>query len=128
MFEKSVDELKELGADITTAEIAQQPDLWEDTFQIYADNKAAIEKFLAEANAMAEGRTSVVFAGAGTSDYVGDTVATPRPTTSSRSPRPTSSPRRATSSAPTSRPSWSPSRVPATAPSRLQPSTLPAST
>lgn len=75
MFEKSVDELKELGADITTAEIAQQPDLWEDTFQIYADNKAAIEKFLAEANAMAEGRTSVVFAGAGTSDYVGDTVA-----------------------------------------------------
>ena len=38
MFEKSVDELKALGADITTAEIAQQPDLWEDSFQIYTDN------------------------------------------------------------------------------------------
>ena len=75
MFTKSVEELKELGADITTAEIMQQPDLWEDTFQIYADNKEAIEAFLASANAMVEGRTSVIFTGAGTSDYVGDTVA-----------------------------------------------------
>ena len=75
MFEKSVDELKALGAYITTAEIAQQPDLWEDTFQIYTDNKAAIETFLAEANAMGEARTVVVFTGAGTSDYVGDTCA-----------------------------------------------------
>lgn len=75
MFEKGLEELKALGADITTAEIKQQPELWEDTFQIYADNKEAIEAFLAEANAMAEGRTSVIFTGAGTSDYVGDTVA-----------------------------------------------------
>ena len=75
MFEKSVEELKALGADITTAEIKQQPELWEDTFQIYMDNKDAIEAFLAEANSMAEGRTSVVFAGAGTSDYVSDTAA-----------------------------------------------------
>ena len=75
MFEKSTDELKAMGADITTAEIAQQPDLWEDTFQIYADHKAEIETFLAEANAMGEGRTVVVFTGAGTSDYVGDTCA-----------------------------------------------------
>lgn len=75
MFEKTAEELKGLGADITTAEIVQQPDLWEDTFQIYQDNKEAIEAFLAEVDAMAEGRTTVVFAGAGTSDYVGDTVA-----------------------------------------------------
>ena len=75
MFEKSLEELKTLGADITTAEIKQQPELWEDTFQIYQDNKQAIEEFLAAANAMADGRTSVVFTGAGTSDYVGDTVA-----------------------------------------------------
>ena len=75
MFTKTVEELKELGADITTAEIMQQPDLWEDTFQIYADNKEAIEAFLASAKAMAEGRVSVIFTGAGTSDYVGDTVA-----------------------------------------------------
>ena len=75
MFEKSLEELQELGAHITTAEIKQQPDLWEETYRIYADNKAAIETFLAEANAMAEGRTQVIFTGAGTSDYVGDTAA-----------------------------------------------------
>lgn len=75
MFKKSLEELKTLGADITTAEIKQQPELWEDTFQIYQDNKQAIEEFLAAANAMADGRTSVIFTGAGTSDYVGDTVA-----------------------------------------------------
>ena len=75
MFEKSQEELKALGADITTAEIAQQPDLWEDTLKIYADNLDAIEEVLASARAMGEGRLSVVFTGAGTSDYVGDTAA-----------------------------------------------------
>ena len=75
MFEKSLEELKGLGADITTAEIKQQPELWEDTYQIYQDNKEAIEKLLADACAMGEGRLSVIFTGAGTSDYVGDTVA-----------------------------------------------------
>lgn len=76
MFEKSVEELKAMGADITTGEIAQQPELWEDTLSIYRDNKEAIEKFLAEARAMADGgRLTVIFTGAGTSDYVGDTCA-----------------------------------------------------
>ena len=59
----------------TTAEIAQQPELWRDTLNIYRENKEAIEAFLAEARAMGEGRLSVVFTGAGTSDYVGDTCA-----------------------------------------------------
>ena len=75
MFEKSLDELKALGADITTAEIKQQPELWLDTLNIYKENLEAIEAFLADARAMGEGRLSVVFTGAGTSDYVGDTVA-----------------------------------------------------
>ena len=75
MFEKSVEELKELGADITTLEIKQQPELWRDAFNIYKDNLDAVEKFLAEARSMGEGRLSVVFTGAGTSDYVGDTCA-----------------------------------------------------
>ena len=47
MFEKSVEELTELGAQITTAEIAQQPELWRDTLNIYRENKEAIEAFLA---------------------------------------------------------------------------------
>lgn len=59
MFEKSVEELTELGAQITTAEIAQQPELWRDTLNIYRENKEAIEAFLAEARAMGEGRLSV---------------------------------------------------------------------
>lgn len=76
MFEKNLDDLKALGADITTTEIAQQPELWLDTLNIYRENKEAIEAFLADARTMADGRrVTVVFTGAGTSDYVGDTVA-----------------------------------------------------
>lgn len=76
MFEKDQQELAALGADITTAEIKQQPELWRDTFEIYRSNKEAIETLLAEARAMADGqRVSVIFTGAGTSDYVGDTCA-----------------------------------------------------
>ena len=75
MFTMTEDELKKLGAHITTAEIMQQPDLWRDTLNIYKTNLDAIEAFLADARAMGEGRLSVVFTGAGTSDYVGDTAA-----------------------------------------------------
>ncbi|WP_085829754.1 SIS domain-containing protein [Collinsella vaginalis] len=75
MFEKSIEELKSWGADITTGEIKQQPELWRDCVNIYRENKDAIEAFLAEARAMGDGRLTVVFAGAGTSDYVGDTAA-----------------------------------------------------
>ena len=75
MFEKDLESLKALGADITAGEIKQQPGLWLDTLNIYKENKDAIDAFLAEARAMGEGRLSVVFTGAGTSDYVGDTCA-----------------------------------------------------
>ncbi|MCH4180189.1 MAG: SIS domain-containing protein [Atopobiaceae bacterium] len=75
MFEKDEASLKAMGADITTREIKQQPDLWEGTYQIYLDNKQAISEFLDSANKMSAGRTRVVFTGAGTSAYVGDTVA-----------------------------------------------------
>lgn len=64
-----------MGANITTAEIAQQLELWRDTLNIYRENKEAIETFLVDARSMGEGRVTVVFTGAGTSDYVGDTVA-----------------------------------------------------
>ena len=75
MFEKDVETLTSMGAQITTAEIKQQPELWRDTLEIYKANLDAITAFLADARAMGEGRLSVVFTGAGTSDYVGDTVA-----------------------------------------------------
>ena len=73
MFEKDLEALKAMGAHITTTEIKQQPDLWRDAYNIYKENKAGVEEFLADIKKL--GRVSVVFAGAGTSDYVGDTVA-----------------------------------------------------
>lgn len=75
MFEMTTDQLNEMGAFNTTVEIKQQPELWLDTLNIYKENLEAIESFLADARAMGEGRLSVVFTGAGTSDYVGDTCA-----------------------------------------------------
>lgn len=75
MFEMTTDQLNEMGGFNTTTEIKQQPELWLDTLNIYKENLEAIESFLAEARAMGEGRLSVVFTGAGTSDYVGDTCA-----------------------------------------------------
>lgn len=75
MFEMTTDQLNEMGAINTTVEIKQQPELWLDTLNIYKENLEAIESFLADARAMGEGRLSVVFTGAGTSDYVGDTCA-----------------------------------------------------
>ena len=75
MFEMTTDQLNEMGAFNTTVEIKQQPELWLDTLNIYKENLEAIEAFLANARAMGEGRLSVVFTGAGTSDYVGDTCA-----------------------------------------------------
>lgn len=75
MFEKSLEELTKLGAQITTREIAQQPDLWEGTLKIYQDNRPAIDAFLAKAKALGgDARTHIVFTGAGTSAYVGDTI------------------------------------------------------
>lgn len=74
MFEMDADTLTSMGAEITTREIKQQPDLWEDTLEIYKENLEPVEAFLAEARAMGDGRLTVVFTGAGTSDYVGDTA------------------------------------------------------
>ena len=75
MFEMTTDQLNKMGAFNTTVEIKQQPELWLDTLNIYKENLEAIEAFLADARVMGEGRLSVVFTGAGTSDYVGDTCA-----------------------------------------------------
>lgn len=74
MFDKNIKELEELGAHITTQEIYQQPELWEDTLNIYENNLEKIDEFLARAKNLSDQKTHVVFTGAGTSAYVGDTV------------------------------------------------------
>ena len=74
MFEIDAETLKTMGAEITTREIRQQPELWEDTLKIYDDNAEVIAAFLQRAEALGgAARTHVVFTGAGTSAYVGDT-------------------------------------------------------
>lgn len=75
MFDTTTAELEALGAEITTSEIKQQPDLWEGTLDIYLNNREKIDEFLASARDLGGARrTRVVFTGAGTSQYVGDTI------------------------------------------------------
>ena len=73
MFTKSDAELKKMGADITTREIQQQPSLWKETFKIYQEKKQEIDDFLAKINQKFN-KVKVIFTGAGTSAYVGNTV------------------------------------------------------
>ena len=74
LFTKSRDELKDLGATITTQEIMQQPGLWEEAWEIYQNQKETIDSFLQQIKKETSSKIRVVFTGAGTSAYVGDTV------------------------------------------------------
>ena len=73
MFSKTDAELEKLGAKITTREIEQQPELWQQTWSIYQNNKTKITDFLNQIN-QKWGKVRVVFTGAGTSAYVGNTI------------------------------------------------------
>lgn len=73
MFTLSQEKLVPLGASITTAEIKQQPDLWAEAFALYLEKSREIEEFLLKVSTK-HGRVRVIFTGAGTSAYVGDTV------------------------------------------------------
>lgn len=55
----------------TAKEIRQQPKLWEETYEIIKNNKENIKAFL---NKNLTEKTRIVLTGAGTSDYVGDTI------------------------------------------------------
>lgn len=74
MFQLATAELEKMGAEITTREIKQQPELWEEAFQIYQQQQEEIRFFLEKVKASADGKVRVVFTGAGTSQYVGDTL------------------------------------------------------
>ena len=73
MFSKTDAELEKMGAKITTREIEQQPELWQQTWSIYQNNKAKITEFLYEIK-QKWGKVRVIFTGAGTSAYVGNTI------------------------------------------------------
>lgn len=71
MFNFSKEQLESMHAEITTREIRQQPELWQEAFAYYQANLDRIKKFFAT---LPKQHVRVIFAGAGTSQYVGDTV------------------------------------------------------
>ncbi|SDQ26515.1 SIS domain-containing protein [Carnobacterium viridans] len=74
LFTKSQNELKDLGATITTQEIMQQPEIWEEAWKNYQKQEEKINSFLEQIKKEANGKIRIVFTGAGTSAYVGDTI------------------------------------------------------
>jgi tagatose-6-phosphate ketose/aldose isomerase len=61
----------------TPAEIAQQPDTWQSTFQLFTKRRAEVRDFLASAGLAVDPcvRPTVFLVGAGTSDYIGHSLA-----------------------------------------------------
>ena len=73
MLNYTKEELLELGAEITTREIYQQPDVWKEAFEAYQAKRGEIAAFL-QGIADKHDYIKVIFTGAGTSAYVGDTL------------------------------------------------------
>jgi len=73
MFELTEERLTELGANITTREIEQQPKLWLEVLENYEKNREKIDEFLRNIAKKHE-RIRIIFTGAGTSAFVGETV------------------------------------------------------
>ena len=73
MLDYSQEELQRLGADITTREIYQQPEVWQEAFDSYKAQAADIAAFLKKIENKHD-YIKVIFAGAGSSAYIGDTL------------------------------------------------------
>lgn len=69
-------EKAKLGVEATPAEIAQQPEMWRDTARRCAAAAPAIRSLLAQVG-LPGSAAEVIFAGAGTSDFVGRCIAGP---------------------------------------------------
>lgn len=74
MYHLSATELEQMGAEITTREIRQQPELWAEALTYYQTSLERITTFLNTVKASTSERIRVIFTGAGTSQYVGDTI------------------------------------------------------
>lgn len=71
IFGMNKEKMEGLGAVHTASEIRQQPMLWKETYNIVKENEEKIKNFL---NRSLKENTRIVLTGAGTSDYVGDTI------------------------------------------------------
>ncbi|MGT2910197.1 SIS domain-containing protein [Streptococcus cameli] len=74
MYHLPKEELTKLGAAITAPEIYQQPGLWQEAYDLYVAKREEIKAFLANIQDKHE-QVQVIFAGAGTSDFVGQSIA-----------------------------------------------------
>ena len=73
MLNYSREQLVDLGAEITTREIHQQPQVWQAAFDAYRAHQTEIEAFIDSIDGKYD-YVKVIFTGAGTSAYVGDTL------------------------------------------------------
>ncbi|EHI70640.1 AgaS family protein [Streptococcus ictaluri 707-05] len=75
MFQMTEEERIALGAQITTKEILQQPQIWSETFDLFVSQEEALESFFKEIIESANGnKVRVIFTGSGTSEYVGNSI------------------------------------------------------
>ncbi|KAF1295677.1 tagatose-6-phosphate ketose isomerase [Enterococcus sp. JM4C] len=74
MFQQTDEELTNLGAIITTREIQQQPELWQEASARFEQKQAEISHFFEMIKQDTDGPVRVIFTGAGTSQYIGDTL------------------------------------------------------
>lgn len=73
MYDLTTDELVSIGAEITTREIKQQPELWQEALETYLAKEKEITNYINEIQNK-HSFLNVIFTGAGTSAYVGDII------------------------------------------------------
>jgi tagatose-6-phosphate ketose/aldose isomerase len=67
-----MDEKRERGLVHTPAEIAQQPTTWRNTYRLFQNSRSELQSFLRQAR---DERWTIYMVGAGTSDYIGHSLA-----------------------------------------------------
>lgn len=71
LFGMERERIDQVGATYTATEINQQPEMWGKVYSIINENKERIKEFISE---KVTKNTRIILTGAGTSDYVGDTI------------------------------------------------------
>lgn len=72
MYQLTKEELVSMGAEVTTREIHQQPELWQEALRNYEKEHDRVTQFLNKIKQSTTDRVRIIFSGAGTSQYVGD--------------------------------------------------------
>lgn len=72
LFGTSIENLKDEGGYTTASEIRHQPSVWEDTLEIIKEQRDELDAFLKPI--LAKKDLKIIFSGAGTSGFIGDTV------------------------------------------------------